>query len=466
MLPSGSNTWAALAAAVVCGVAAGLLSLLVRREPAAETRTPARLAWLLGGAYFLVFAAWALGRFYNLEYWGTDLGEYAGLVYNTARGRFFTQTFLGLHGYFAHFAPLLFVICPLSFVFREPFYLVVIIALSAAASVPLVYYLGAARGVRWPAFALASSYALSPFLHGATLYENPLRAMAAPLVLAALLLFVRRRFWWGVLFTFLAAAASEEMAVYAIVVAAVGAWVCRKRWGGVLVVAAFAFYAFGVAFQIYPKLMCGQTRLPHYSIYFERLREGGVGTLFEPKGILPLSTRLWFFVTTLGPVAAFLPFAGVAAALIAGPAYLFLTHDHSSIVRHGFGFPFQLLPFAYAAAAFGLARINSLRRIRFRKFLLVGGSVAAATFQVVLIAFPYRPCYVGTARSLYPTYHKLGTLAGIRRVPPEIAISADQPAFTYLAHDRPCFLTATSIARWRCLRIWRGCARPVSTRRR
>jgi uncharacterized membrane protein len=43
---------------------------------------------------------------------------------------------------------------------------------------------------------LAASYALSPYLHGATMYGNPMRAMAAPLVLAGLLFFVRRRFGW------------------------------------------------------------------------------------------------------------------------------------------------------------------------------------------------------------------------------------------------------------------------------
>jgi uncharacterized membrane protein len=436
MLSSAGNTLVPLAAAVGCGLAAGVVSLFIRREPAAETPAPTRLAWFLAGTYFVVFGACALSRFYNLQYWGSDLGEYAGLVYNTARGRFFTQTFDGFYGYFVHFAPLLFALCPLSYVFREPFYLVFIVAFSAAASVALIYFLGAARGARWPAFALASSYALSPLLHGATLYGNPLRAMAAPLVLAGILFFVRRRFRWGVLFTFLAATASEEMAVYAIVVAAVGVWVCRKGRSGILIVAAFAFYAFGIAFQIYPKLLCGQPRLPHYWTYVQRLQEGGILTLFEPKGILALSTRLWFFATTLGPVAAFLPFAGVGALLIAAPGYLFLTHDHTSIVRHGFGFPFQFLPFAYAAAAFGLARISALRRVRLRKFLLAGGSIAAVTFQIVSIGTSYRPWYVGIARSLFPDYHKLGTLAGIRKVPGEIAISADQPAFTYLAHNR------------------------------
>lgn len=425
-----------LAAAVGCGLVAGVLSLLIRRELAAETRTPAKLVWFLAGTYFVVFGACAVTRFYNLAYWGSDLGEYAGLVYNTARGRVFTQTFVGFHRYFVHFSPLLFTICPLSYVFREPFYLVVIIAFSAAASVAALYFLGAARGVRWPAFALAASYALSPYLHGATLYENPLRAMAAPLVLGALLFFVRRRFGWGVLLTFLAAAASEEMAVYATVVAVIGVWVCRKRWTGVLIVAAFAFYAFGIAFQIYPKLICGQARLPHYELYLAGLKERGVWTLFEPQGVLTLGTRLWFFVTTLGPLAVFLPFAGVGGVLILAPAYVFLTHGHSSIVRQGFGFPFQFLPFAYAAAAFGLARISALRRVRLRKFLLAAGSVAAVAFQLVSIGYSYRLWYVGIARSLFPDYHRIGTLAGIREVPAGIAVSADQPAFTYLAHNR------------------------------
>jgi hypothetical protein len=191
------------------------------------------------------------------------------------------------------------------------------------------------------------------------------------------------------------------MALYAIVVAAVGAWVCRKRWLGVLVVAAFACYAFGLAFYLYPKIS-GQGRLPHYAVHLERVKEGGIWTLFEPKEPIPLSTRLWFFVKALGPLAVFLPFAGVGAVMILPPAYSFLTYGHGSIVRHDFGFSSQFLPFAYAAAAFGLARISALRRVKLRTFLPAAGSVAAVVFQLVSIGSPYRQWYAGYARSLYP----------------------------------------------------------------
>ncbi|NIT35683.1 MAG: DUF2079 domain-containing protein [candidate division Zixibacteria bacterium] len=422
--------------AFACGLAAGLASLYGRRKAAAETRTPTTLAWALAAIYLVVFVTLAVGRFYNLAYWGWDLGEYASVAYNTAHGRAFTHTFRGAVCYFDHFAPLLFVISPLTYVFREPVYLVVIIATSAAASVILVYFLAAARGARWPAFALAASYALSPYLHGATLYENPLRAMAAPLVLAALLSFVRGRFGWGAFFTAFAATASEEMAVYAVVVAALGAALCRRRRAGVLLTVALAVYAGVICFYVYPKAVWGEPRLPNLAAYMDRVREGGLLTLFEAKGVVPLHTRLWYAATMLGPLAVFLPFAGISLILLLAPLYVFLTVDNPSICTIGFGFPFQFLPFAYAAAAFGLARVTALRRAGLRRFLLAAASVTAVSFQLASIAFSHRTWYAAVVADLFPKHHKIGALAGIRKIPPGVAVSADQPAFT-LAAQRP-----------------------------
>ncbi len=434
MLPAAGNTWVPLVAAVVCGLAAGFASLRMRRGLREDSRLPGRLAWAVAAAFGGIFVAWGLGLFYGLAQWGTDLGLFASTIYNTAHGRFLVNTLHGGEAYFDHCSPLLFAFTPFARIFREPVYLVAIIALSGAAAVVLLYHLAAARAGRWPALALALSFALSPFLHGAALSRNPLRAAAAVLILAALLSFVKRRFWWGVLFSFLAAAASEEMAVYAVAVAAFGAWFCRMRWKGVLPILIIAAYAVGVCFYAYPKLAMGSTYNPHFVLYVERLREAGLGTLLEAKGKIPLNTRLWHGVTILAPVALFLPLAGPALVILLGPAYLLLTHFNPGLVQVDASFAFQYLPLTYAAAAFGLARLRSLRNARWRRFLLAGGCTAAVVFQVAAIAVPYRSWYKGRIRAAIPSYHRVAALAGIRKIPPHIAVSVDGPAYVFVAH--------------------------------
>jgi len=432
MLPNAMTTAPELGAALALGLAAAAASLRLRRAP--PDRLAGRLAWALAAAYAAVFVTWAVSRFYGLALRSADLGEYATLAYNTARGRVFTHTFRGALCYFDHPAPLLFVLTPFTYLFREPVYLVVIIALAAAASVRLVYDAATARGDRWAALALAAAYALTPALHGATLYENPLRALAAPLVLGAFALFARRRFWWGMALTFLAATASEEMAVHAIALAALGTVLCRRWAWGAAATAAIAVYAFGFCFCLYPRWAhwAGPT-VSNLDAYVLRFRSQGLGSAFTPLGGTPTSTRLWYALGILGPVAPFLAFAPWALVTLASPLFVVATHDNASLCRLGYAFPFQLLPFVYGAAALGLGRLSGLRRPRLRRFLLVGGCVAAVAFPVILIAFPYQRWYRGAVRDATPDRHEIAVLAGIREVPPGVSVCADFSAFPFLA---------------------------------
>ncbi len=434
MPPSASSAWFPLVAAIACGLAAGLASLRIRRGLPEDSRLPRRLAWAVAVAFGIIFIVWGLGRFYGLGQWGTDLGMFGSTIYNTAHGRFLVNTLRGFEACNDHCSLLLFAFAPFAYVFHEPVYLVVIIALSAAAAVALLYHLAAARAGPWPALALTLSFALSPFLHGAALCRNPVRAAAAVLILAALLSFAKRRFWWGVLFSVLAATASEVIAVYAIGVAAFGAWTCRMRWKGVLVILVMAAYAVGIGFYAYPKVAMHSSYNPHFVQYIERLHQGGFSTFLETKGKIPLSTRLWFGVTILAPVALFLTFAGPALIILLAPAYILLTHFNPGLVRIGAAYAFQFLPLAYGAAAFGLARVRALRNVRWRRFLLVGGCTAAVIFQVAAIAVPYRTWYRGRIRCAIPSYHRVATLAGIRKIPPDVAVSVDEPAYVFVAH--------------------------------
>jgi len=425
-----------LVLAAAAGVAAGTWAVRSGWEVPAGTRLPGRIAAALASAFFIIFAGAAVVRFYNLAYWGTDLGEYANLAYNTAHGRVFLHTYCGLEFRFAHCAPLLFLLSPLACIFDEPLYVVLIVAAAAAATVALVYYVAAARGSAWVALALAVSYALSPYIQGAALYENPFRPVAAALLLGALLAFARRRFGWGVALTFAAAATSEEVAVYAVIVAAWGSWLCGRRRGGVIFTAAAALYAVGVCFVLYPWLAYGRPVLPNFAPYVIAVQERGWSTLVEAKGLIPMSTRLWYFVTALAPGAFLLPAAGGALALLAAPAVVFATHENASIVRHGFAFPFQFYPFVYAAAAFGLHRVSTWSHSGLRRFVLAAGAATAVAFPLALATLSFRPWYVGTLRELTPTVRDAATLAGIRRIPPLVSVSVDQPAFAFVAHRR------------------------------
>jgi len=424
--------WALAAAAAV--VVACLLARKIRlRLPAAATAV-----WTLAILYFVAFSAVTLARYYGMATHGLDLGYYGNAIYQFARGHPFATALIPPARFLNHFAPLLAVFAPFTYIFPEPAYLLPIQSLFLAAGIPLLYYLGKPEaGPRWPAAALAASFALSPALHGANFYDFHPRALAVPLVLAAFLFFHRKRFWPGIICAVLLALAQDELALHAVALAAYGGFAAGRRRAGLVVAAALAVYFAGVCCILYPKLTYARgAAAAHYAGYFTPLA--------YVKGKLDLaaalSAKTGYFAALALPLAAFLPAAGPALFALATPLLVPALSTTANVFQIGWQYPLSVLPFIYGVAALGLRRLSRGDPGRRRRLLLAAASVFAVAFQLAFIAHLAPTFYRPNIDRAFPTAHENGLAGAAARVPADIALYAEDAFAARLAHRRNIYL--------------------------
>jgi uncharacterized membrane protein len=433
-LPDAGRTLLPLIIAVACGLGAGAAAFfLPPPRRAASPRTATALAWGLAVTYAVVFTAWAWARLYALDYTGIDLGEYAQTLYRTVHGDVMTHTFRGAVCAFDHCSPILLALSPLALVFRNPAYLLALLSLSVAATILFLYLTAATAGNRWLALALAASFALLPFVHGATLYENPVRGLPGAMGVGALYFFARRRFGVGVAFAFVAASVSEEAAAYALPLILAGTIICRRWRAGAVAFAVLALYFGLVCAWQYPKWAWGRGQITHVGHYLDAYRVEGVRGLLVPQGDIGWGPRLWYFAQNLGPVAPLLPGAGPAALVIILPAYVVYTNINPSIVRLGYGFPLAFIPFVYGAAAFGVHALSRLPHRRWRRAVTAGAAALAVVAPLASGVLKYRGLYQELFAGAYPNFHRIGVFAGLKQIPADASVCADADAFPWVA---------------------------------
>ncbi len=419
----------ALAGAAAVAAAASLRGSVTFRV---RLPKPAAVVWFLAGAYAVVFTAAALGRHFGMATWGLDLGYYGNVIYNYGRGHFFRQTLVPSSNYFNnHLEPLLAVFGPLTYIFREPAYLLVIQTVFIASGVVLIYVLARPpAGSRWPAAALAASFALSPALHGATLYDFHSRALAVPLVLAAFIFFSRKRFGAGIICAVHLALSQDELALHAVALAAYGGYLSGRRRAGFIAAGALAGYFLIVCCILYPALTyAGPTKPPLFASIF-----GGFGLLLiAPFRDAVFAAKAGYVLTLLAP-AAFLPAAGGALVTLITPLAMPALASTPTVFQLGWQYPLSSLPFIYGAAALAARRITKAELTRRRRFFLTFASVAAVAFQVILIvafAGRYYARYVETA---FPSAYKNSLHGLTSRIPDDIPLAADHVFTAHLAH--------------------------------
>jgi uncharacterized membrane protein len=429
---------------LACGVAAFALAALIAWAAASRPEgrrwqpRPAAIVGAAAGAYFVFFAAWTLARHAAMATHGFDTGYFANVVWQFGRGHFLAQTLLPTqHGFSDAVVPLLALLAPFTYVFRDPAYLFILQALCGAAGVVLVYLL--ARPVdenasRWPAAALALSLALSPMLHGANLLEFHPRAFALPMGLAAFLCFGRRRFAAGVAFTAALALCQEDLALNAVALALWGGFACRRRLAGVVAAGAFALYAVGFCIALYPRLTYATGgAAPHWTGFFTSAAPAHM------RLFLPMAKTGYLGVLLL-PLAAFLPTAGGALITVLTPLLTPLASTKLRVFAFWWHYPWSILPFLYGGAAIGLRRLSAASPGRGRTFLLTFGAAAAVAFQVFLIAYCARTYYGPEFAAAKAGPHERALAAAAAAVPADVPIVCDDGFAARLAHRRYCFM--------------------------
>lgn len=388
--------------------------------------------WTAAALYFLIFAAWSLGKHYAMATCGLDLGYYANVIYHFGKGNLFRQTVDPATACYSQpCAPLLAALAPFTYVLRDPAYLLVIQSALLAAGVPMIYYLaGPAEGTRWPAAALALAFALSPFLHGANLYDFHPRAFAVPLTLAAFYFFSRGHFARGVVFTALLALAREELAAHAVILALWGGFATGKKKAGLVAAAALALYAFGFCLYLYPKLTyakgVGRPYFYHSFVLAPPAAEG------EPLTPAHWREKFYYLAALIVPLAPLVGGGGTALATLATPAAVPLLTRTETVFQLGWQYPLSILPFVFGTAALGLRRLLGSGK-RMARAAGYAGAFGALAAQFMLVNSYGGRYYRKSLAAALPGDHEKALAGVVHRVPPGVPVCADDNLHPHLA---------------------------------
>jgi uncharacterized membrane protein len=440
-VPPLTAAWvlAVTAAAVGAGV---LVAAWIRRGGGEKLRRfePAAVAWTAAAIYFVAFAAAAVGRHYAMAT-TFDLAYHANLIYQCGHGHFFQQTVdPTLGGMMRQLSFTLLALAPFGAACPSAAYLLVAQTLALAAAALLVFAVARPdEGPRWPAAALAVSFLLSPALHGANLFDFDARALAVPAVLAACYFFSRRRFAWGLTFTLLAALTREDLALYAVGLAAWGGFASGRRKAGLAAAGALLAYFVVVCCVVYPKLTYAGDVGPLQSWVFTRhfgLWDAARGDPAAAENMLrEVGPKSGYLLALLIPVVAFLPFAGGALTIIILPLAMPAATSMEAVYKFGLHYPFGVLPFLYGAAAVGARRLAA-RAGGGKRLFLTGASAAAVLSQLLFVAAFSRSYYVPALSAVVPGPHEKGMAGALKLVPADAAVCADEPFLPHLARRR------------------------------
>jgi len=348
-----------------------------RPAPAPGSRfTPhaSRLVLLLAAAYTLFMGAATLARHNTFGTYAFDLGIHSQALATIARHGYPLVTLYGpepVNQFGDHFAPIFYLLTPLSLLFSDARALLIVQTLLLASGVAPVYLL-ARRKLASQALALtlAAAYLLFPALHGVNTFDFHEIALAVPLLLWSLYCLETGRFRLFGLFLALALFTKEEVALTGVAIGLYILLVQRQPRRGALVMALSAAYFVLVTGVLMPALGGGAD-----VGRFEGLAVEGFGgfagvamTLFtnpvytfsyvflDPDKLLFLAQLLLPLLgipllAGAGPWIVALP--GFATLLLSSyrPQYLLDTH-YSAIV----------IPSLFFLAALGLARLEQRRR--------------------------------------------------------------------------------------------------------
>src|SRR5262249_46898116 len=211
-----------------------LLAIVAIRILVAPVAVPAlapRRVLIVGvAAYAVVFSFVTMTRHLVFRTHALDLGYYAQLTWNLARGNGPKVSLPEMHAWGDHLSPIMYAFVPAFWMAPNP--LVLLIAQSAALGAGAVAVFGIARHHlrdEGPAAAFALLYLVNPSLHGINVRDFHAAALAIPLLLAALYFAEAERPWPCLAAILLTLMCREDAALPVI---GFGAWLAlgRRRW--------------------------------------------------------------------------------------------------------------------------------------------------------------------------------------------------------------------------------------------
>ena len=370
-----------------------------------------RLAWLgvlgLFFAYAWTFSGISLTNLWAFNMKATDLGNYDQVFYQSSHGNFLGCTYQkgGYHGS-AHFDPLLALLSPLYLLYPRVEFILVLQSVWLASGVVFVYLLGRHfTGARLAGLAFATMWTLYPALHGTNLYEFHSLTLASPILLALVYAMERAYMKRYYLALALAMLTREDIPLVVCFVGLYGLMhpgeeAGRKRAGWVTIVLALIYFVltkkvFMAAEGVFVADKAGYS----YAYYYKGVMpegEGMLGLLFtlvsNPAFVLrhiSSPEKLFYLAVIFGPFF-FLPFVVERGRwlLVYGLTFILLSSNGAVFSPH-FQYSATLLPFAFALAPAGVARLVAKREavegpeagLRLRRALVWGMLATTVCFS-------------------------------------------------------------------------------------
>jgi len=380
-------------------------------------------------AYALVFSFVTVTRHFTFLTHALDLGYYVQLTWNLAGGRGPYVSLPEMHAWGDHLSPIMYLFVPAFWVAPGP--VVLLVAQSAALALGAVAVFALARrrlGDERPAAALAVLYLLNPSLHGINVRDFHAAALAIPLLLAALYFAEAERPGLFALAAALVLLCREDAALP---VLGLGAWlaVARRRWLWGVTTAAVALGVLIADVRWVIPWHRGEP-YPHLGRY---ARHGGSlggiasGLLLHPfraLGALLGAGRFVYLLALLAPLA-FLPLLAPFSLLAALPALVEnLLASDPILHHHRTQYQSFVLPFLIHAAIAGYERVS--RRTPGQWPVTV-----VAVAMALSLALASRGVNDLAFARWWPSPAQRAAYAVLARVPPEAAVSAQDP---YVAH--------------------------------
>jgi uncharacterized membrane protein len=420
-----------------------LLAVLVAlRALAAPLRlpevSPARAAVVGVVGYALVMGFIVVTRHLALQTHALDLGYYVQVVWSIAAGHGAYVTLPPMSAWGDHLSPVLYLLAPLGWATPGALGLLVVQTLVLAAGGLAVFGYAARRLGGGPAAAaFALLFLVNPSLHGINIRDIHPQAFAITLIVAAALAFDAGRYAWCAVALASTLACREDAAV-AVVGFAIWLAVARGRWrlGSALAVGSVLLLAFDLKYLM--PLFRGEPypHLHRYAYLGSSLGEILLNMVLRPWrwiGVALTGGKLVYLLVMLLPFG-FLPLLAPRILLAVGPG-LALNLLSVDPVLANFRSQYQafVLPFLMLAAVDGYARIRDWRG--------APAVLAFGFFASVLLT-------ARTSNDLMVTRWRLdawqrAAYALMRRIPGDVAVSANERLVPHLAARRQIFVYPT-----------------------
>ncbi|MEI8176944.1 MAG: DUF2079 domain-containing protein, partial [Candidatus Omnitrophota bacterium] len=341
-------------------------------------------AWLMIGAYVLVFTIVSLIKYDAFMYNDFDLAVHAQTLYNIVHGSI-ESSILGVPFLGNHLNFILFLIAPLYAIWKSPVVLLVLQALALGISAYPVYLIAKEHLPRAFSLLILCAYLLYPALGYLNLYEFHPTVFATLFLAAAMYCILREKFMYYLIFLLFAFLCQENiplvvffLGVYLLVIKKTPRW-----WVTTIIVSAACFWL--GAYQLIPHFGKGMIKfIGIYGYLGSSLSEVAKNIMLHPiqvSGILLKKGNIIYVTQIFGPLA-FLPLLSPVSLLACVPTLLqhmlSLRMTEQTIYYH---YTAELIPFIFCAAIMGMKRA-----LRFPSLAGKERSVLGALFAVIVVS--------------------------------------------------------------------------------